>query len=402
MIVVGLVLLTTIFLYLALELMLYWAPLLAVWWRPHKTAPPVSLGQQPVFCIASACRDGAACIEGLVKTMRDQDYPQDKIRLYLVADNCIDNSAELARSLGMDVLERQDLQTSGKGKAINELLDQRLRHEAFDILIVFDIDARVEPLFLKRAAKYFGDKPMVLSCATFAKNPEETLLTHVGTLIQALLRLHQSGRAALGLDAILYGSHGYALTRGALDRLGWRTTTGQIAEDMELRLRCTLQGLPIRYGPDLAVYNDVTGDPADVREQRRRWNSTYLPLIPHYVGPLLKRWLTGDWRCLETLFGLLLLPAFANLFLFLTMMLIVMGTLAFFYPLIQFYAEITAGLWLLDVAYFFAAFRLLGIPLRSRDLKGFMVHLRIRAVALVESVFFVHVKIWAPAPHKED
>jgi cellulose synthase/poly-beta-1,6-N-acetylglucosamine synthase-like glycosyltransferase len=245
-------------LYLAVELALYWMPLIAARWRPLRPLP-VPTGEQPVFCIVSACRDGAACIPGLVRCMEAQPYPADKRRLFLVADHCTDDSAALARSLGMEVYERQDPAPAGKGNAVSDFLRHRLRHESFDGLIVLDIDARVDPDFLQRAAAYFATGTEVLSCATFAKNPDQTLLAHVGDVIQKLLRLHQRGRAALGLDAILYGSHGYALSRAALDRLRWRTTTGQVAEDMELRLRCGLAGLAVRYAPDLAVYNDVRG-----------------------------------------------------------------------------------------------------------------------------------------------
>jgi 1,2-diacylglycerol 3-beta-glucosyltransferase len=391
--------------FLGLELALSWAPILAL--RSHasvRTAGPETVNprREPFFVVVSACRDGAPCIEGLVKSFQVQTYPQDRFKLFLVADNCKDNSAAVARSFGMDVYERHNLVTTGKGNALNEILQQRLKNETFDVMVVLDVDARVEPDFLRRAAAYFSGEPLALSCATFAKNPEETLFTRVGTLIQALLRVHQEGRAALGLGAVLYGSHGYAVSRAALERLDWHTTTGLVTEDMELRLRCTLESIPVRYAPDLSVYNDVTADAASTREQRRRWNSIFLSLFLRYVGPLTRKSLQGSGDALEALFGLLLFPAFANLFLYCLIMAVGLSVTAFWVPSFWPFAIIAVVLWLGDIAYFFAVFRAARTPLKWRDLRGFAAHIGIRLVALLEAIFFIRVKNWAPAPHQKD
>jgi cellulose synthase/poly-beta-1,6-N-acetylglucosamine synthase-like glycosyltransferase len=357
----------------------------------------------PRFCVVTACRDGAACIPGLIESFRAQAYPADRVSLFLVADNCSDQSADVARSFGMDVYERHDIHTTGKGNALNEVLDKRLRQEPFDILVVLDIDARVKPDFLRRAAAYFKPgEAMVLSCATYAKNPDQSLFTRVGTRIQTLIRVHQEGRAAIGLGAVLYGSHGYALSRAALDRLGWHTTTGLITEDMELRLRATLAAIPVRYAPDLPVENDVTTDAASTREQRRRWNSIYFPLVARYTWPLVRQALRGRGAALDGLFGLLLFPAFANLFLYMLLTTFFLSALAWRYPVFSPYAVIAALFWVLHGLYFVAAFKQSGDALRIKDLWAFTVYLGVRLIALFEALFYVRVTNWAPAPHEKD
>jgi len=395
------ILLSVLLGYLALELAFYWAALAAYFLHRRRArgaaAKAAPNAGTPYFCILTACRDGAACIPGLVKSFRDQDYPPGRFRLFLIADDCLDDSAAVARSLGMEVYERPHPAYPGKGNALNELLlSRRLQEEPFDALVVLDIDARVGPSFLRQAAAYFSNGPVVLSCATFAKNPDETLFTRVGTLIQALLRFHQEGRAALGKNAILYGSHGYALSREAVERLEWRTTTGLIAEDMELRLRATLRSIPILYAPELSVFNEVTADARSVREQRRRWNATYPPIVSRYAGKLLRRGL------FDALFGVLLLPAFANLFLILLVLSVVLAALGWQEAFLRPFAAAAAVLWAADAAYFFAAFSLMGVSIGRRELRGFAAHLAMRALALIEGIFFVRVKNWAPAPHEKD
>ncbi len=394
--------------YFAVELACYWTPLLAVWNRRRRRLPLNSRGQAPAnqghpsFVILSACRDGAPCIPGLVDSFRKQEYPADRFRLFLIADNCQDDSASVARSLAIEVYERHELQSTGKGNAISEALQQRLQKEPFDILLVLDIDARVESSFLKRCAAYFDGGALVLSCATMTKNPNESLLTHVGDLIQGLLRLHQEGRSVLGRDAILYGSHGYVLSRRALERLGWKITTGLVAEDMELRLRAVLAGIAVRYAPDLPVLNDVTGDARSVREQRRRWNSIFLPLFLRYVAPVTQQIFRGTRGSLDNFFGFFLFPGFANLFLYLAGTTLLLATSSGYLHGLRIFAVISAILWVADIAYFLFAFRIMKVRVGPREIGGFITHLSLRAIALLEGLFFSRVKNWAPAPHKEE
>jgi len=134
--------------FLGWALLMYWIPVLAVdFYRRSKKRPVFDPASAPFLLIVSSCLDGAAMIPGLVECLLKQDYPHDKFKLLILADNCTDNSAALARSLGVEVIERHDREKMGKGYALNNLLDQQLRHRPFDGLVLFDIDARVGQFF---------------------------------------------------------------------------------------------------------------------------------------------------------------------------------------------------------------------------------------------------------------
>lgn len=391
--------------YLSAGLLMYWLPLLAaMYFKP----PPVELHRPrktsriPQLYIVGSCHNASSSISELVHCLREQNYPQNNYRILILVDNCTDNSADIARSLGVDVYERHDTEKMGKGYALNELLEQRLRGESFDILILFDIDARVDPQFLERAADHFCQGAIALQGATLSKNPNETILARVGDIIQSVIRLHQRGRSLLGWRPLVIGSHGIALNRDSLARLGWRINTGRTGDDIELGIRCYLCDVPVTYASDLMVSNDLPSDAGAVRRQRRRWTASSLRLTPRYLVPLLRRAFRGDGGALDVL-GILILPSFSNLFLLLTF------TVAFltvaqqlWHAPASLYLWIAVFLWISDVLYFMAAFRTEGCVLRWKDLWGFATFLPVRAVALLEGFMLVRSKDWWPTSHREN
>lgn len=362
---------------------------------------------QPRIVVLSACRDGAACLPGLADTFKAQTYPADRFKLVLIADHCKDDSASVGRTLGMEVYERQNPSPSGKGNSIADILQNKLRHEAFDLLVVLDVDGRVHPDFLEKVAAHANasfatHRAIAFSGATYAKNPTDSPLAQVGDMIQGVLRLHQVGRSGLGLGAVFYGSHGYILSRPALERLEWRTHTGLQAEDMELRLRCALADIEVIYARDLAMYNEVPVHRADAREQRRRWNAIYPPLISDYFRPLLRKALHGSASTWDILFGVLLLPSFANLFLYLGLSTFLFGSFSFFWPLWRSWALLTGWLWFLDLLYLICMLYVSGATFSLRALRGLLEYLGVRISAMVEGLFYLRVKDWAAAAHQED
>ena len=62
--------------------------------------------EQHTFAFLIAARNESKVIGNLINSIRNNDYPQDKIKIFIVADNCEDNTAELCRNLGCTVYER--------------------------------------------------------------------------------------------------------------------------------------------------------------------------------------------------------------------------------------------------------------------------------------------------------
>lgn len=334
--------------------------------------------------------------------MRTQQYPRDRFRIVIIADNCTDESAKRAMACGADdVYVRQNTARQGKGYALDEILQNNLRHATFDRLLLFDIDALVDEMYLARASSYPFVVPTVYQGSTVSKNPNESRLTRVGDLIQSLVRLYQEGRSRVSLPPLLIGSHGLVIDRAALDQLDWRIAPkGMDGDDLELGLRCALLGVRMQYAPELRVVNDLPAGGQTIRQQRRRWTRSVLRLIPSYAPALLLRGLSGDWRTWDMLIGVLLLPSFSNLFLLLAAFAGALGLACAFGAPLQAQAITGAALWGCDVLYLLLTLFRADAGMRFGDILGISWYLAVRVVALVESVFLVRSKEWWPTPHR--
>lgn len=90
----------------------------------------------------------SAVIGRLIRTLKEQDYPSELLDVIVVADNCTDNTAEVARSAGAIVYERFNKVQVGKGYALDYLFKhifEEQGEDAYDAFFVFDADNIVDP-----------------------------------------------------------------------------------------------------------------------------------------------------------------------------------------------------------------------------------------------------------------
>src|SRR4051812_744657 len=108
-------------------------------------------GPNTRFTILVPAHDEALVISECVRSLRAFDYPDEQWRVIVIADNCTDDTAALARTMGAHVYERTNPEQRGKGYALDWALS-RLLHEDkgwTEAVIVFDADTLVEPQFLQ-------------------------------------------------------------------------------------------------------------------------------------------------------------------------------------------------------------------------------------------------------------
>jgi cellulose synthase/poly-beta-1,6-N-acetylglucosamine synthase-like glycosyltransferase len=88
------------------------------------------VGPEPVptelhrFAALICARNEAGVIGELIESLKNQNYPAELLDIYVLADNCTDDTAARAREAGAIVFERRNLQEVGKGYALDHLLKQ--------------------------------------------------------------------------------------------------------------------------------------------------------------------------------------------------------------------------------------------------------------------------------------
>lgn len=99
----------------------------------------------------------AAVVGNLIESLKNQNYPKELLDIYVIADNCTDNTAQIARDAGAIVYERFDSEKKTKGYAMQWFLNKMNEQGAdYDAMCVFDADNVVMPDFFTAMNKNFA------------------------------------------------------------------------------------------------------------------------------------------------------------------------------------------------------------------------------------------------------
>jgi len=285
----------------------------------------------------------AACINNIQASLHNTTGCD----LVIIADNCQDATAEIARNAGARVIERQHDTKRGKGYALDYAFSQLLS-ENYDGFIVIDADSRVDEQLISDFQYAFAQGFDAVQCRYRLSNPDASYrakLQRIAWLAFNELRL--LGRERLNVSVGILGN-GFALSRKILQAVPYEA--GSIAEDMEYHLRLVNSGYQVHFLDTVSVYSDAPNQSANAAVQRTRWEGGRFRLIIDHAPLLFKEVLGGKWNLLEPLAELLLLPLAFHVILLLL-------TLLTPWVLLQYYA--VAGL-LLVFAHVLIAIRLGG------------------------------------------
>jgi cellulose synthase/poly-beta-1,6-N-acetylglucosamine synthase-like glycosyltransferase len=205
-------------------------------------------------------------------------------RVIVVADNCTDATAAIARQMGAEVLERFDTEKRGKGYALAYAINH-LRSSPVDIVMFVDADCRAEPesiAILKSACATYANP--VQSCYRFYAPhgaPATRKISEFALYIKNHVRM--LGLHRLGGSVPITGS-GFAIPFDLLQRFD--LNTGNIVEDMKLGVDIALSGKRVRYVPEAQISTPLPVTNADAHKQRTRWEHGHMATILRY-GPRL-------------------------------------------------------------------------------------------------------------------
>lgn len=245
---------------------------------------------------------------GLIPTLSDvrsQLSAQD--RLLVVADNCSDDTATVARHAGAEVIERNDPQKVGKGYA----LDFGVRHLAAsepEILLVIDADCRVVPGAIAELATTAETLQRPAQALYLMTAPAPASVTQRASDFAWRIKNHirPAGLHALNLPCQLMGT-GMAFPWELIQKSN--LATGHIVEDLNLGLDLAAKGHPPVFCPQVRVTSTFPTSLRAAMSQRYRWEHGHVRMLTS-LGPklVLKALGRGDMKLLAQALDLMVPP----------------------------------------------------------------------------------------------
>ena len=227
-------------------------------------------------------------IANLVKSLKEQDYAKDKLDIYVIADNCTDNTAKAAKEAGAIVYERFDAEKKTKGFALNWFLGQMIEKNAdYDAFCVFDADNIADKNFIKNMNKKLCQGEEVVQGYRDIKNPSDSWITAGYAIFYwTMNRFYHLARYNLGLSPLINGT-GFMVKFDIIKQEGgWNTKT--LTEDIEFSLQNIIKGRKLGWATEAITYDEQPLEFKQSWSQRSRWTTGHLQCLKHYTKDLAK------------------------------------------------------------------------------------------------------------------
>lgn len=242
------------------------------------------------YAVIISAHNEETVIGNTINSLKEMNYPSDKYEIFVVADNCSDDTARSARESGATVYERSNLKETGKGKAL-EWMFNILFHldRKFDAVVILDADNLVSKDFLNQIDKKMSQGFEVVQGYRDMKNPWESWVTMSYSITYWLAnRLCQLPRQYLGINCTLTGS-GYAVRMETLKRTGWKIET--LTEDVEFYFQLCLQDIKIGWAHEAVIYDEQPVTLFQSWKQRTRWMQGHFSCMFLYGSRIFKKFL---------------------------------------------------------------------------------------------------------------
>lgn len=259
--------------------------------RCCKEHPP-----QSRFAVIIPAHNEAPVIGKLIENLLELDYPKQLYDIFIIADNCSDHTARVARDFGVMVWERFSRSRRGKGYALEDALKKigltgADASAAYDAVVFFDADNLVAPNYLRAMNNRLLEGEKLIQCFIDSKNPNDNWVTAAYSLtFWYNNRFLLLARYNLGLSAALAGT-GVCISREVLREIGWSTAT--LTEDLEYSMQALLKGYRTAFALETRVYDEKPLHFLLSCRQRLRWARGQINVAIRYAPGLLGKGLLG-------------------------------------------------------------------------------------------------------------
>ena len=228
------------------------------------------------YAILIAARNEKNVIGNLLDSISKQDYPSELLTTFVVADNCTDNTAEIARKHGAVCYERFDNEHKTKGFALQYLLEkigEDYDRMSFEGYFIFDADNLLKNDYISKMNDAFDSGEKIITSYRNTKNFDENWIasTYAIHWIRSI-RCNHRARSVLRLATNIQGT-GFLFTNEIVKN-GWHYTS--LTEDRALTADAVAQGYRISYQDEAMFYDEQPTSLKVALRQRTRWSKGHL------------------------------------------------------------------------------------------------------------------------------
>lgn len=257
------------------------------------------------FGIIVSARNEEQVIGQLIDSIQKQDYPAELIRMFVVADNCTDQTAAVSREHGAYVLERQNQELKGKGYALDYLFSHlRETGDDCEAYIVFDADNVVDQHFVSEMNKGLNRGYRALTSYRNSKNYGTNWIS-AGYSLWFLreAKYLNNARMQLNTSCAISGT-GFCVRRDLIEENGgWPFHL--LTEDIEFTVNTIIHGEKIGYCGKAVLYDEQPVTFKQSWNQRIRWAKGFYQVFGKYAGKLFKGVFHGSFACYDMLMTIL-------------------------------------------------------------------------------------------------
>lgn len=225
------------------------------------------------YAVLICARNEERVVGDLIANLKAQDYPAELLRIFVLADNCTDDTASAAQRAGATVFVRHNKTLVGKGYALDYLLGRIKRMEPdtqYDGYFVFDADNLVDPHFVSAMNETFDQGYDVLTSYRNSKNFAASWISasySIWFLREA--RFLNFARMNLGTNCAVSGTGFLVSSRIIRENGGWPYVL--LTEDIQFSAVCATRGWRIGYCEEAMLFDEQPTTMSQSWRQRMRW-----------------------------------------------------------------------------------------------------------------------------------
>lgn len=247
------------------------------------------------FAVMIAARNEEVVIGNLIDSIKNQSYPEELVDIYVIADNCTDNTASVSREHGANVIERHNLEVIGKGHAMDyafSLMKKEGIRDNYDGFFIFDADNLLDSSYIAEMNKIFDMGYLAVTSYRNSKNfGDNWISAGYSTWFLREARYLNKPRMLFKTSCAISGT-GFLISKEIVDKYdGWKFFL--LTEDLEFNSNCAIENITIGYCENAVFYDEQPTKFRQSWNQRLRWVKGTYQVLTRYSWKLFKGMFSG-------------------------------------------------------------------------------------------------------------